>query len=312
MTIAAGVLLWAVVSAVPPFRPVESKAERFTAEFPGKAKVEKQSGKDGSVTTTWTVVVDDGALVLMVMKDRNFDVLTPQLLQVGFDGFRESLSEEAKVTSSQTLTLGGIAGYEVTTSGKELDTVGRLYLGEGRSWTLMCQLAKGKTPADIGCDRLMSSFMLLDANGKPRAAAAPAPAPSALAAGQAGPPVMSVDAATMNLVAEGPTFLGQLELVTTVTRAPAGASFRVDAKCKLGKKKFKTFSQTLPLTAKRGATELAMTFTFPSKPESCELTYFVVVNGKPVIPENGPTSGALDVACWPVVGDLFPGPCDQP
>lgn len=308
MSLAAAVALLSVVSALPPFKTLESKPDRFSVDLPGKPRVDK----DKSITT-YTVGTYDGAVLVMVMKDPEYDNLTPDALKAGFDAFRESLTDDAKLTSEQPLSQGGIPGLEVKASGKDEDSVGRMFLGQGRSWTLLCMFTQGKHPEDVGCDRALSSFKLLDGRGAPLAST-PAPAPAAApppAAGQAGPPVLSIAGATLNMTAEGSTFLVEYEASATVTRAPAGASLRVDAKCKLGKKN-KTFTQLMPITAQRGETVFKTLFKLPSKPESCELVYFVVVNGKPVMPENGPQSRVLDVACWPVQGEVFPGPCDQP
>ena len=317
MSLAAAVAVLSLVSALPPFKPLESKPDRFSVELPGKAKVEKEKG-----TTTYTVGTDDGAVLVMVMKDADYDNLSAEELKAGFDAFRESFSDGAKVTGQQALNLGGIPGLEVKASGKEEDSVGRMFLGEGRSWTVMCMFEKGKRMEDVGCDRAFSSFKLLDAAGKPRAggpppppaatpAAAPPPPPPA-AAGQSGPPVVSMGGATMSLAAEGNTFIAALEAMATVTKAPAGASLRIDAKCKLPRKKSKLVTQLVPITAQRGESTFNATFTFPARPESCQLTYFIVVNGKPVVVENGAPDAHLDAACWQGEGEIFPGLCDAP
>jgi hypothetical protein len=310
LTVAVAVM--SLVSALPPFKALESRADRFSVDLPGKPKVEKEKS-----TVTWSVGSEDGAVLVMVMKDPDYDNLGPEALKVGIDAFRESLAGQGTVSGEQALNLGGIPGLEVKSVGKEEDTIGRMYLGEGRSWTVMCMIEKGKRMEDVGCDRAFSSFKLLDASGKPRAGApAPAPAASApapAAGGQPGPPVVSIGGATMSLAAEGNTFIAALEVMVNVTRAPAGASLRVDAKCKLPKKKSKLVSQVVPITASRGSdVAFNATFKLPAKPESCQLLYFVVVDGKPVVPENGPKDGVVDVSCWPVEGDIFPGPCDQP
>jgi hypothetical protein len=310
VSLAAAVAVLSLVTALPPFKALESKTDRFSVDLPGKPKVEKEKG-----SVTWSVGSDDGAVLVMVMTDADYDNLGPAELKVGFDAFRESFAGQGKITGEQALNFGGIAGLEVKASGKDEDTVGRMYLGEGRSWTVMCMMEKGKRMEDVGCDRAFSSFKLLDASGKVRAGGA-APAPAAApppAAGQAGPPVLAINSATMTMAAEGNTFIVALEAMVNVTRAPAGASLRVDAKCKLGKKKSKLVSQAVPLTAQRGGdVAYDLTFKLPGKPESCQLLYYVVVDGKPVVPENGPKDGVVDVSCWPVEGDIFPGPCDQP
>ena len=306
---AAAVAVMSLVAALPPFKALESKPDRFSVELPGKPTVEKDKG-----SITWTLGSEDGAVLVMVMKDADYDHLGPEALKAGFDAFRESLATQGKVSGEQALTLGGIPGLEVKAIGQEEDTVGRMYLGEGRSWTVMCMFARGKRMEDVGCDRAFASFKLLDANGKPRAGgASPSTEAAPPPAGQPGPPVVSIGGATMTLAAEGNTFIAALEVMVNISKAPAGASLRVDAKCKLPKKKSKLVSQVVPITASRG-TDVAFnaTFKLPAKPESCQLLYYVVVDGKPVVPENGPKDGVVDVSCWPVEGDIFPGPCDQP
>ena len=312
MSLAATLAVLSLVTALPPFKALESKPDRFSVDLPGKPKVEKEKS-----TVTYSVGSDDGAVLVMVMKDADYDNLGPAELKVGFDAFRESFAGQGKITFEQALNFGGIAGLEVKASGKDEDTVGRMYLGEGRSWTVMCMMEKGKRMEDVGCDRAFSSFKLLDASGKVRTGgAAPAPAADAApapAAGQPGPPVLSIGGATMTMAAEGSSYNAALEVMVNITKAPAGASLRVDAKCTLGKKKSKLVSSSVPITAQRGAdVAYDLSFKLPGKPQSCQLLYYVVVDGKPVVPENGPKDGVVDVSCWPVEGDIFPGPCDQP
>ncbi len=305
-----------VVSALPPFKPLESKAERFTVQLPGKPKVEKEKGKGGSLTTTWSLGVDDGAVVVMVMKDSDFDALDADDVKGALEAFKESFSDDGKITSEQKLNFDGVPGLEVRASGKEEDSAGSMYIGEGRSWTVLCTFEKGKHLEDVGCDRALSSFALLDAKGKPRAAGtaapAPAPAPAPVAQGQAGPPVVAIQSYVPGLVAEGSSFVVSLQVETEVTRAPGAASLRVDLKCVSGKKKFKTATALMPITAKRGPTTFNTSLTLPARPESCELFYFVAVDGKPVPVEDGPKDGVLDMSCWYPGNDPYPGPCGAP
>ena len=181
MTTILGLMVVLLSGAAPKAKPFDSKADGFHVDFPGKPKVETLKDKD-LVTRTYTVDSDFGIYMVIVMNDSD---ITPEKAKDSFDSFRDSEKEDAKILSEKPLTLGSYPGLELKTKGKDMDSLSRMYVGKGRSWTLVVDADHGHSFEELGTDAFLASFSVTDKAGA--ASAPPPPAPEATKAAPAAP-----------------------------------------------------------------------------------------------------------------------------
>jgi len=158
----------ALLAAAPKFTPYDSKADGFHIDFPGKPKTETSKDKS-MVTRSYTVDNEFGVYLVLVINDPD---IGPENAKELFDGFRETEKEDGKVVSDKQVTLGSLTGIELKTLGKDADTLARMFVTKGRSYSVIMDADHGHTFPELGAEQFFSSFTLGEKT-------APAPAPTA-------------------------------------------------------------------------------------------------------------------------------------
>jgi hypothetical protein len=162
-----------MLGASPKFQGYDSKQDGFHVEFPGTPKVETEKDK-GTVMRTYTVDTDFAVYLILVINDSE---VSPSNAAELFDGLRKSEKEDAKVVGDRKLTLGSLSGVELKTKGGKMDATVRMYVAEGRSYTIAVDIDHGHTAAEVGADKFFDSFSVGD-SAPPKSAPTPTPAPA--------------------------------------------------------------------------------------------------------------------------------------
>ncbi len=177
MNLALGLVAVLLTGATPKFTPYTAKSDPFRVDFPGTPKVETSKDK-GVVTRTYTLDSDFAVYMAMVIADRE---LTLENAKDEFEGFREAEKEDAKILSEKAVSFGSAPGIELKMQGKEVDSLARLFVTKGRSFTVIVDVDHGHTFAEAGVDPFFNSFAITDKSvgaPTPVAQATPTPAPA--------------------------------------------------------------------------------------------------------------------------------------
>lgn len=148
-----------VLAATPRFQPFDGAQDHFHAAFPGSPKVES-SKQDGVVTRTYAVDADHAVYAIIVVNDRD---TTAASASDEFKSFRDAAGEDSKITGERKLTLGALQGLELKLKGAKMDSIARLYVGAGRTWTVVVDVDAGHTFTEIAADAFFDGFAVTDA-----------------------------------------------------------------------------------------------------------------------------------------------------
>ena len=133
----------------------------FTVAFPGKpTRTATRLGRTSNLA--FTVTTATARFEVSVATDPD---LSPHEAGEVLEGFRQAASFDAKVEREQSVTAGAVAGLELRTSGKGLDgkryrRVQRLYVGQGRTWTVLVSVEGTGSLEAAGADAFLASFAL--------------------------------------------------------------------------------------------------------------------------------------------------------